>query len=134
MSSYVFNYFKTAILDDGLTNGSVFKENDTNTSATFVIELVRRKNGVFPDFKNISMFNSDWSISSGSSSASGYELANHVNYAPKRLYVDLINTGASVSTKNVLFKDVSTSSTNIIWSGSTIDAAGAVIYKEGPIN
>ena len=123
MASYVFNYFKTMLFDDQITSGTVFKENDINTSATYVVELIRRKDGVFPDFKHISQFNPAWSITCGASSASGYEMSNHTNYTPKRLYIDLINTGATYSNKNVLFKDVTTSSTNIVWSGSTIDAA-----------
>lgn len=124
MASYIFNEFKHILLDDD--DGVVFNVDDIATSATFIIALVTNSVSAVAN-KTTATFVTNWDINANANSAT----YSSIGYAHKRLYVtDAGGSSTTATIKYVKFADVATSAANIIWTNSTIDAYGAVIYKE----
>ena len=129
MASFVFRHFKDMMMRDTLTSGTVFYPENINTSATFIMALVTSAIFVNSNIVNFTntypTFQASWDISNNPAyNSSGY------TSGAKRIFATTAGLPTSIFFSSMAFKEVSTSSMNITWPNSTIDAYGAVIYKE----
>ena len=127
MASFAFRHFKDMLMRDTLTSGTVFYPENTNTSATYIMALVTSAVFSIPTPIN-QTFQSSWDISNNV----GYNSSGYTS-GSKRLFSTVAGMPQSSVFSSMMFKEVSTSSTNMTWTNSTIDAYGAVIYKESTL-
>lgn len=123
MASFVFNHFKEKLIKGGESDEAILHPG--NPGNAFCVALVTSAvfNTSTSTIKGTQFFQHIWDISNNS----GYNSSGYTSGA-KLVYVSSV-LGGGTTTTSVLFSDVNTFLTDIVWTDSTIDARGAVIYQ-----